>query len=66
MNITPSITGKTSCYRGPGFIDDLLLVMLPQESTGSTPIPALIECESADEQARRDPSCNPTNQAMST
>ena len=35
---------------------------LPQESTGSTPIPALIECESADEQARRDPSRNPTNQ----
>ena len=37
-----------------------------QESTGWTPIPASIECESADEQARRDPSCNPTNQAMST
>ena len=26
--LTPSITGKTSCYRGPGFIDDLLLVKL--------------------------------------
>ena len=39
---------------------------LPQESIGSTPIPALIECESADEQARGDPSRNPTNQAMST
>ena len=33
---------------------------LPQESTGSTPIPASIECESADEQARSNPSCNPT------
>ena len=71
----PSITGKTSCYRGPGFIDDLLLVKLVSyitsniitaESTGSTPIPALIESESADEQARRNPSRNPTNQAMST
>ena len=26
--LTPSITGKTSCYRGPGVIDDLLLVKL--------------------------------------
>ena len=33
---------------------------LPQESTGSTRIPALIECESAEEQARRDQSRNPT------
>ena len=34
---------------------------LPQESTGSTPIPASVECESADEPARRDPSVNTTN-----
>ena len=26
--LAPSITGKTSCYRGVGFIDDLLLVKL--------------------------------------
>ena len=36
----------------------------PQKSTGSTPILALIECESADEQPRREPSRDPTNQAM--
>ena len=64
--LTPSITGKTSCYRSTGFVDDVFLVklssgtspptLLPHESSGSTPIPALIECESADEQARGDPS----------
>ena len=31
---------------------------LPQESTGSISIPASIECESADEQARNNPSSN--------
>ena len=31
-----------------------------QESTGSTPVPASVECESADEKERWDPSSNPT------
>ena len=33
---------------------------LPHESTGSTPIPASIECESADERTRGNPSSHPT------
>ena len=32
----------------------------PQESKGSTPIPASVECESAEEQARGHPSFNPS------
>ena len=34
--LAPSITGKTSCYRGPGVIDDLLLVKLVWYITSNT------------------------------
>ena len=33
---------------------------LPQESTGSAPLPASVECESADEQTRSSPTFNST------
>ena len=73
--LTSSITSKTICYRGPGFIDDLLLVKLVWYITSSIITAGKYRLNtdssinwmwSADEQARGDPSRNPTNQAMST
>ena len=70
--LTPSITGKTSCYNGTGFID-VFLVKLVYSNTSDIinagcwrfDTPASIECESEDRQARGDLLRNPTNQAMS-
>ena len=51
----PSTTSSSSSSSG-----STSPTSLPHESKGSAPIPASIECESADEQARSIPSSNPT------
>ena len=75
IRLTPSITGKPVANVVPGLSTTSSLssssgtsppTSLPQESTFSTSDSSLIECESVDEQARGDPSRNPTNLAMLT
>ena len=57
--------GKQRSNRGPMVIDDFFFgttppTSSPQESTSSTLVPASVECESADEKERWNPSSNPT------
>ena len=57
-NFIPIVVLGSSTTSSPSSSGSALPTYLPQESTGSTHIPASVECESADEQTRANPSFN--------